>query len=78
MGNLIFSLVKCSCAKSINAHYNMIVGEKDSTCETNRRNIQLLLSIKNKCIREIKPRTLSLTETNEQFLVAIVNNARKM
>ena len=46
MGNLLFSLVKCSCAKSINAHYNMIVGEKDSTCETNRRNIQLLLSIK--------------------------------
>ena len=45
MNNSLFSLAKCLCAKSITAQYNLIVGRKDSTCETNRRNIPLLLSI---------------------------------
>ena len=42
-----FSLEKCSCAKSINAQYTWLFGGKDSTCETNRRNIQVLLSVQN-------------------------------
>ena len=42
-GNWLFSLVKCSCAKSIHVQYNWILGGKGFTCEVNCRNIELSL-----------------------------------
>ena len=37
--NWSFTLVMCSYTKNNNAHYNLIFGEKNSTCDTQRRNI---------------------------------------
>jgi len=45
IGSWLSSLEMCSYAKWINAEYNWLLGWKDSTCETNRRNMQVVLSV---------------------------------